>query len=147
MTSFSDILNTPSADVKPPKPLPIGTYLCLIDGTAEIKQMGKEQNYGAIIKLKPVQAGPDVDQAALIESLDGKSLSEVGLQTTFWLTDKAKYRLNDFLVGALGMEQGTKTMGELLNDIPGKQVNASITHTPSKDNTVMYTEVKSFARV
>lgn len=147
MTSFQDILNKPAADVKPPKPLPIGNYLCLIDGQAELKQMGKEQNWGAIIKLKPIQAGPDVDQAALLEALEGKSLTEIPIQTTFWVTEKAAYRLKSFLVDALGLEEGSKSLGELLNDAPGKQVMVTISHRPSDDGRTMYMDVKGFARV
>lgn len=147
MTTFQDILNMPSADIKPPKPLPLGNYLCLIDGQAELKQMGKEQNWGAILKLKPIQAQADVDQQALLEALDGKSLSEMPINFTFWITDKAKHRLNEFLVNALGIEQGTKTLGELLNEAPGKQVMATVSHRPSDDGKTMYMDVKGFARV
>lgn len=147
MTSFSNILNQQSSTVKPPKPLPIGNYLFLVDGVIEYKQMGKEQNYGAIVKLKPVQAQPDVDQSALLEMLDGKSLSEQTIQTTFWITEKAAYRYKDFLVNALGLEEGTKTVGELANEAPGKQVIGTVVHVPSDDNKMMYANIKGFARV
>lgn len=147
MTSFTDILNKPSADIKPPKPLPIGTYLALVDGTAEIKKIGKEQTDAAVMKFKFVQPQPDVDQQAMLEVLEGKALSEVPFSVNWWLTDKAAYRLNEFLVNALGMEQGTKSLGELLSDSPGKQVYITLSHRPSDDGKTMYMDAKGFARV
>lgn len=145
--NFMDILNKPFDEVNAPKPVPMGTYLCLVDGPPEFRQMGKEQNWGAVFKFKPIQAGPDVNQAELLENLEGKALSDVSIQTTFWITEKALYRLKDFLTDALGIDGTGRQFPEVIPDAAGRQVNVMVTHQPSKDGKAVRMEVKSFARV
>lgn len=144
--SFQEILSKPMAEIKPPKPLPVGTYTCIVDGVPEIKQVGKEQNWAAILKLKPVAPGPDVDQVALVEALDGKALTEVSIQNTLWLTEKAAFRAKQFIENC-GIDITTKSLGEGINELPGKQIMVTLSHRPSEDGKTMYNEIKSTAAV
>lgn len=146
MTSFQDILNKPMADIKPPRPLPPGTYLCVVDGVPEIKQLGKEQNWCALYKLKPLQAQPDVDQQGLIEALDGKGLSETSINNNMWITDKAAFRLKSFL-SHLGFPEESGTPGEHINASAGRQVLVTLGLRPSEDGKMMYNEIKNTAAV
>jgi hypothetical protein len=145
--NFMEILNKPFDDIKPPKPLPVGTYLCLVDGQPDYRRLGKDQNGAAIFKFKPIQADADVDQADLLEALEGKALSEVSFQTTFWITEKALYRLKDFLNNALGIEGNGRQLPEVIPEAAGKQVKVTIGHRPGDDGKAMYADVKGFARV
>jgi len=145
--NFMEILNVPFDSVKPPMPLPMGTYTCIVDGQPDYREMGAEQNTGAIFKLKPIQAGPDVVEAELIEALDGKALSDFTIQTTFWITPKAMFRLTEFLSNALGIEGKGRQVPEMIPDAAGRTVNVMVTHRPAKDGKTMYMEAKSFARV
>ncbi len=147
MANFQDILNKPAAEVEPPKALPTGTYLCLVDGAPEIAQRGKNNNYCAIFKLKPVQAQADVDQQSLAETLNGSSLSEKKINHTLWITDDALWRLDQFLAEHLGIPKGTKTVGEMIPEAPGKQVVVTLGHRASDDGKQVYAEVKGTAHI
>lgn len=144
MANFADVLNRPAAAVEKPKPYPIGTYLCIVDGPAEISKVGKKQTDAAIFKLKILAPGADVDPAAVAEAggVAGKQL-----RITYWLTEDALYRLKQFLVDHLGLAEGSKTLGELLAEAPGCQVYANVGHRPSEDGQTLYADVKSTAKV
>jgi len=147
MTSFQDVLNKPAAEIEPPKALPIGTYLCLVDGAPEIAQRGKNNNYCAIFKLKPVQPQPDVDQAALADTLKGAALADKKINHTLWITDDAAWRLDQFLAEHLGIDKGKKTLGEMIPESAGKQVLVTLGHRASEDGKQVYHEVKATAHV
>lgn len=146
MSTFTDILNKSMEDIKPPQPLPIGTYMAIVDGVPEIKQIGRQGNSAAVVKFKVLQPQPDVDSSALIEALDGKQLTDVSVASNFFLTDAAAYRLKDFL-GILGISLTGKSLGQGLNEAPGKSVLLSIGHRPSDDGKAMYMDVKGYAAV
>ena len=146
MASFQDILNTPAADAKPPEALPTGTYLSIVDGQPEIVQLGEKQNYAAIFSLKPLQAQKDVDETRLSEVLNGSHLSDKRFRHTLWLTEDAKFRLAQFY-DHLGLERGSKTLGELIPETMGKQVLVNVGHRAGKDGQAVYAEVKSTAKV
>lgn len=148
MSSFQEILNKPSEDIKPPKPLPVGTYLCVVDGMPEIKQMGKAGNSAAILKYKFMQPQPDVDQKDLMEVLTeaGKSLQEFSVPENLWLTDAAAFRAKDRLI-SLGVSSEGKTLGQMLNEVAGHQGYVSISHRPSEDGKTFFMEVKNVATV
>lgn len=147
MPNFQEILNEQAASIKPPKPIPMGNYLCLVDGTIEYAAQGKNNNPAAIVRLKPIQAMPDVDQHDLMTALDGQSLGDRVLRNSFWMTHDAKHHFTRFLIDALGIEPGTKTVGELANEAPGKQVICTVVHTPAGNGVDVYANVKGFAHV
>lgn len=148
MANFQDILSKPAAQIEPPKPLPVGTYLCIIDGQPEFAKIGKDQTDCLNFKLKPMQALPDVDQTALQESLSaGQSLSDKSIRHRLFLTEASIWRLKQFLVDHLGIEEGSKTLGELIPEAQGRQVNVSLGHRVSDDGQQVFTEVKGTAKV
>ena len=147
MASFQDVLNKPASSIEPPAALPVGTYLCLVDGQPEITQKGKNNNYCAIFSLKPVQAQTDVDQAALQTALKGAALQDKKIRHTLWITEDAAWRLDQFLAEHLLIEKGTKTLGEMVPEAMGKQVLVTLSHTTSDDGKQVFAQVKSTAAV
>jgi len=141
MNNFSELLNKPMDEIETPKALPIGTYLCIVDGQPEVKQLGKAGNNAAIFSLKPIQAGADVDQTDLVNVLKGSSLQDKKLRHTLWLTEDAAWRAKQFLVEHLGVT--AKTMAEALAQSMGKQVNVNLGHRASDDGTQVYSDIKS----
>jgi len=146
MANFQDVLNKPATDVKPPEPLPPGTYLCIVDGPGEFAKIGKNQTDCINWKLKPMQAQPDVDQAALTQSLQGKTLQEKTIRHRSFITEESVWRLKEFL-SHLGIEEGSKTLGEMIPEAPGHQVLVTVGHRASEDGTQVFQEVKSTAKV
>jgi len=146
MANFQDVLNKPATDVKPPEPLPPGTYLCIVDGPGEFAKIGQKQTDCINWKLKPMQAQPDVDQAALTQALQGKTLQEKMIRHRSFITEESVWRLKEFLAH-LGVEEGSKTLGEMLPEAPGRQVLVTVGHRASEDGTQVFQEVKSTAKV
>lgn len=147
MANFQDILAKPAADIKPPKTIPVGTYLAIVDGQGQFVKVGKQQTDAWKATYKLIQAQTDVDQAALLEALEGKALSDVKISQNWFITEAAVYRLKDFLVESLGIEEGTKGLGEMIPEAMGKQLYLSIGHRPSEDGKQIFAEVKSTAKV
>lgn len=145
--NFSLILDQPVTEVKRPKPLPVGTYTCIVDGIPKFdKTKSADPTDTVEFNLKPISAGADVDQAALTEALDGKTLSDVKLRANFFLTEPAKYRLDAFLFEHLGIELGISRK-EAIGRAPGNQVLATVVHAASKDGQAIYANVGATARV
>lgn len=146
MANFTEILNKPADKIEAPQPLPVGTYLCIVEGQPEHKQMGKNNTDCFEFTLKPMQPQQDVDQAALVENLKGKSLSERKFKHRLFVTEDSLWRLKKFIED-LGIEAGSRGLGECIPEAMGKQVLAQIGHRSSDDGTQVFMEVKNTAKV
>src|SRR5215469_10377683 len=127
MAAFSDILDREMGDsVDRPKPLPVGSYVCIVKGLPEQGESEKKKTPFVEFTLQVIQAGPDVDEEALQEFLarkDGsvKSLQEQTIRATFYTTEDALWRLQKFLLEDLKIE-GNRKISLMINDSPGRQV-------------------------
>jgi hypothetical protein len=147
MASFQEILNQNLDDFEAPQPLPVGTYLTIVDGQPTIGELGKNKNGAAVFNLKFMQATGDVDQHALIQSLKGKSLSDRSIRHTLWLTDDAKWRAKQFIRDHLGISTAeAKTFTEAAALSMGRTVMVNLGHRASDDGTTIYNDVKSTAK-
>lgn len=144
--SFQDILNTTASDIKPPKALPAGDYICVVDGQPEITKIGQKQTNAVIFSLKPMQAKESVNKDLLIEALDGKALQDKKIRHTVFVTPDSKYRIKQFLVDHLGLDKDT-AIGQLIPQAMGRQVVVNVGHKASEDGTTVYQEVKATAHV
>lgn len=126
MASFTDILNKPAEAVEKPKPRPVGTYLCIVNGPHKQREVNDKPIIE--IALKTMQAQADVDQAALAEA------GGVGnvVTNTFWLVNNDggdnSWPLVNFLENHLGIEKTGKSISQMLAEAPGKQVLATLKH-------------------
>jgi hypothetical protein len=145
MANFQDILNKPMDEIDAPVPLPVGTYLCLVDGVPEVSQKGKNQNTAVTFNLKFMQPQADVDQSALISALKGKTLPDRSIRHNLWVTEDAAWRLKQFLKDHLAVE--AKSMSEAIAQAQGRQVYVTLGHRPSDDGTQIYMDIKSTAKV
>lgn len=150
MANMQDILNKPMSAIEAPKPIPAGTYLGVIDGNPEFIKSAKKQTDGCVFSVKLVQPQGDVDQASLQTSLqkaDGtmKSLTDVKVKVTQWLTEDSLWRVKQFLEEHLGISPGL-SLGEAIPQAMGKQVLVTIKHRPSDDGQNLYMEVAGTAK-
>lgn len=149
MASFQDILNQQQGTIEPPKPLPVGTYLCVVDGIPEITKIGKNQTDAVVFKLKPMQPRDDVDQEALQNALTVNgtpvALSEKSIRHTLFGTEAAIWRLQEFLQHC-DLPDGVP-LGQNLNSAMGKQVLVTLGHRASDDGKQIFAEVKATAKV
>lgn len=143
--NFQDILNKPIDQIEAPKALPVGTYLCLVDGQPEQTTIGKNNTPCYNFSLKPVQAQQDVDQGQLAENLNGASLQDKKIRHRLFITQDAAWRLKQFLVEHLGITP--KPIIQMIPEAMGKQVMVTLGHRPSEDGTQIFQEVKATAKV
>ena len=145
MPAFADILSTRLDDIKPPKNVPMGEYIGIVDALHEVQERA-----GAEIVTFPIRlARPiNVDPTELAEALNGRQLSDVRVNLDFWRpTEPAgKFRLKQFLHDHLGIE--APSLGEALAQVQGRQLLVSITHRMSKEpgDERTFLQIKSTGR-
>jgi len=150
--TFGSILDTPASDVERPKPLPAGTYHCVVDGQPRMDKTTKKGTEFVEFSLKPMQALDDVnedDLKASLTSADGsiKPLADKRIRATYYLTPDSLYRLKDFLINDLGIEEGKKKIRQLIGEAQNRQVLAAIKLVPSEDGTMLYANLAKTAPV
>lgn len=141
--NFSDVLNKKLDTIEKPKPLPVGTYIGVINGAPEIKPRGQNNTLSAEFKIKILQADEDVDQDALQER---GGIKEAELRHTLWLTEDAAWRAKQF-VEFCGVDPDGITLGEALSQCMGCQLRLKIIHRPSQDGTELYANIDKIAAV
>ncbi len=143
MPNFEDILNKPASEIKPPEALPVGTYHAMIDGPPEPGKSSKKQTDFLKFKFKILKAMEDVDQVAAMEQqVQGKTVTQ-----DYYIVDSSVWRLKELLVDHLGIEEGTKSLREMLAEVPGQQVLVKLKHDISDDGKRKYHRVDSTAHV
>jgi hypothetical protein len=139
---FAAILNKKSDDIKEPQPLPVGTYLMMIDGFPQFPEdgIGKNHTPAAVVTCKYLSAQDDVSPRDIAEAggLDGKTVRH-----TLWLTEDAQIMVLRFARDALGISVENKSLKEIFSEFPNKQFYAQIGHRPSADGSRLFNEIKS----
>lgn len=143
MPSFEEILNKPSTEIKPPPAYPVGTYHCLVDGPPAPGKSSQKQTDFLQFKFKILSPMQDVDaQQAAEQQIVGKII-----QSDYYITETAVWRLKDMLVEHLGIEEGDKSLRELVSEAPGRQVLVKLRHEMSQDGKRIFHRVESTAHV
>jgi hypothetical protein len=150
--TFGSILDKPATDIERPKPLPPGTYHCVVEGQYREGTSAKKGTEFIEYSLKPIAALDDVDEGDLNASLKSangsvKALSDKRLRLTFYLTDDSLYRLKDFLGNDLQIELGKKHIRQLIGEAQNRQVLAQVKHVPSDDGQSVFANIAKTAPV
>lgn len=139
--NFSEILDKPFAEPERPKPIPQGTYSSIIVGLPRFDKSTKKQTPFVEFQHKLLEAGGDVDTAALEEGLGDRALTDVVMKNTFYLTEGSKWRLDQFLKD-LGFEvDGETSRRELIEQTAGKAVDVYVIHEPSADGQAIFARI------
>jgi hypothetical protein len=158
-TSFSDILNTKASDVERPEAMPTGDYVCVVTGQPRQDKSAKKQTPFVEFTYKILEAMSSVDEEALDAWLtnkkgEKKKLSECTIKDTYYLVEKALYRLTDMLVAcgvAEADENGEiitdKSLAQLIEEAPGSQLIVTMRHESFQDGTGVSAKVASVAAV
>ena len=133
--NFASILDEAPTEVAAPQPMPQGTYVCIVQGVTYDKTTKKGTDY-AEFTLRPVAAEADVDEDELAETggLEGKTL-----RATFYLTEDAIYRLDEFHthcgldIANDGLSRRTRN-DECIN----QEVRAFVKHETSQDGSRIF---------
>jgi hypothetical protein len=150
MTSFEEILNRPSGEIKTPQPLPVGTYHCLVDGPPAPEESSQKRTPCRTYKFKILSPQGDVDaKEAAEQQVVGKTITGQGAGASFYITEDSAYRYREFLRDHLGIEDadGKKPLKEMEAEAPGKQLLVKIKHDISPDGKRRYHKIDSTMHV
>lgn len=145
---FGSILKTNPKDVERPKPLPVGTYTCVVNGMPRYDKSTKKGTEFVEFTLKVIDHHDDVDEDELKQVLtkaDGKkkTLGDVPLRATFYLKPDILWRLTKFL-SDLGIEP-KDTLEEMIEETNGSEVVVVVKHEWSDDGLASYARIDSTA--
>lgn len=138
-TNFSDILDQPISEAEKPKPLPVGSYVCAVQTPPRMDASSQKGTKFVEFTLKVLKPSDDVDTDEL------KAQGGIGartLRTTYYLTDGAKWRLRKFIEDCGVDFDEDATFSEGIASLSGAQVIAIVEHTPSKDGSQLFANVK-----
>ncbi len=136
--NFASILDESPTEIDRPKPLPPGTYLCRVLSPWTEGKSSKKGTPFVQFTLKPISAEDDVDEDDLQEmgGLDNKTL-----RLTFYLTEDAKFRLDEFHEHC-GIDIHKEISRRMRNDeVINAEVRALVKHRPSDDGQTVYAEI------
>ncbi len=147
MSNFTDILNRPSEEIKPPVTLPMGSYHTVVMGLPEQGQSSKKKTDYLKFIHKIIAPLDDVDPDAIAEfQQDGEQIAGQEVDNTFYITDKSANMLKEFLLNC-GVNLDGRSMAEGLEDVPNAEVIIFIKHEASEDGKRTYAKVGSTAKV
>lgn len=144
---FESILDTPVADVERPKPMPAGTYDCIVRGLYEQGESTKKKTPFVKFTYAFQAALDDVDEDELKEMLTDKDgnvtpITERTIRDTYYTTPDALFRLTDALE-AMGIEDlDSKSIRQALSETPNCSIRVVIGHRASEDGENIFAEVK-----
>lgn len=146
MANISDILNRPAEDVEAPKPLPPGSYNCIVKGLPEQGESSKKKTPYLRFSFQIVAPREDVEEDAIIEyetGKDGEKTPIAGkiLTSDYYLTNDALFMLTDMLE-ALGIDfTGGKSVSAAIDESPNSECVVFVKHEPSNDGRRFFARV------
>lgn len=136
--NFASILDEAPTEIDRPKPLPAGTYLCIVAGTPLYDKSSKKGTPFVQFNLKPIAAESDVDDEDLAEmgGFEGRNI-----RATFYLTGDAVFRLDEFHQHC-GLDLSEEQSRRQRNDeVVNAQVRAVVKHRASEDGSQIFAEL------
>ena len=132
--NFASILDESPTEVAIPQPAPQGTYVFVVGNPRYDKSTVKGTDF-VEFPVRAIAAESDVDEAELEEA---GGLDAVNLRATFYLTEDAVYRLDEFHSRCgIDLEDGTSRRSR--NDaVVNAEVRGFVKHEPSKDGTRIF---------
>ncbi len=138
--NFGALLDKPASDVERPKPLPQGSYHCIVKGLPRFDKSSKKFTEFVEFTLQPTAAGEDVDEEdlAVMGGIANKTI-----RATYYITEDALWRLKDFLSHCGIEEDGS--LRNMIDQTPNCEVIAFIKHRASEDGQSVFAELAKTA--
>jgi len=132
---MSSILDAAPTEIDRPKPLPVGSYICVVKGLPRYDKSSKKQTEFVEFVLQPIAVRDDVD-AEELEAMGG--FANKTIKATFYLTEDAVYRLDEFHEHCgIELEDGVSRRQRNEQTV-NKQVGAFIRHEANQDGTAIF---------
>lgn len=140
--NFASLLDTDSQSVERPKPLPQGTYHCVVKGQPRFDKSSKKQTDFVEFTLQPTAAMDDVDQEELT-SMGG--FVDKTIKATFYVTENSLWRLKDFLDHCGVADEGS--LRSRIDEAMNSEVLAKLRHEASDDGQSVFARLGGTAPV
>ena len=138
--NFASILDEEPTEIIRPEPLPVGTYTAVV-GMPRYDKSSKKKTDFVEFPLKIIEAHDDVDDEALGQALGDGKLSDKEMRITFYLTEDAAYRLDEFHEHC-GVDIQTPAKRRVRNEaVVNQEVGIVVKHTASDDGTRIYANI------
>ena len=138
--NFASILDEEPTEIIRPEPLPVGTYTAVV-GMPRYDKSAKKKTDFVEFPLKLINAHDDVDDEALAQALGDAKLSDREQRITFYLTEDAAYRLDEFHEHC-GIDLSVAAKRRARNEaVVNQEVGIVIKHTASDDGTRIYANI------
>lgn len=131
--NFGAILDQAPSDIKPPEALPVGSYLCVVQGMPRYDKSTKKGTEFVEYSLVILQAGDDIDDDAkksVVGGIKGKVI-----KATYYLTEGSLWRLTGFLEHCGLDVENAGSLRELMEQPNGRQVIAYLKHEAATDGS------------
>jgi hypothetical protein len=148
MSTFEEILNKPAEEIQRPPPYPVGSYLVQIKGTPVFGESSQKKTKYVAFTGQFLQPMDDVNPQELqaFGGIQGKELKAGRNGLIYYITDDAVWRLKEFLVDHLGLDEGGKGLKELIAEAPGHQVVVTYRQEPTQDGKGFVSTVAATSR-
>lgn len=147
MANFTDILNRPADDIKPPAVLPMGSYHTIVSGMPEQGKSSKKKTDFLKFVHKIIAPLDDVDPDAIAEfQADGELIVGQEVENTLYVTDKSAFMLKEFIENC-GVDLTGKTLVEGIEEVPNCEVIIHMKHETSDDGKRIFSKIGSTAKV
>lgn len=136
--NFASILDEAPTEIERPKPLPAGTYTCVVQGQPVYDKSTKKGTPYVQFTLRPIAAESDVDEDDLQEmgGFENKTI-----RATYYLTEEAVFRLDEFHEHC-GLDLATPASRKQRNDeVVNATVRATVKHRMSDDGSQVFAEL------
>jgi hypothetical protein len=141
MPDLKDLLKRPTDDIKPPQPLPAGTYFGTIIEHL-FKESAQKKTPGLELTIRVTGHGDDVDPGDVKDL--GIDLHTKTFRHTFYITEDSLYRLKQFWESC-GIEGGGRSLGEIIPDLQGCNVQFTLIQKPNRDGSAIYNEISQIS--
>lgn len=141
--TFESILDMPSSEVERPRPLPVGSYVGIIQGQPKFDKSSKKGTEYVEFTVKLIEALDDVDSDKL-EEMGG--IGDKSVKATYYLTENSVWRLKDFLNHCEAGDEDM-TLRQRVAETPAKSITLKIRHEASQDGSYVVARVGDTAPV
>lgn len=146
--SFSSILDEPASEARRPPTIPRGYYICVVQGHRIDRSSLKQTEFVEYtLKVLSVWEKDGIPQADEDELADFGEVKDQLIRVTFYLTDKSKYRLREFLEHCgVEIEPGA-SFSQLIPEATNCQVIAHVVHEPWQSGEGVNARVRGTAPI
>lgn len=156
MSNFASVLDKPSNEIGRPKPMPVGSYVGVIQGLPKIDKSTKKQTEYSEYTIKYTSAMDDVDEEDLDTALTKPSGEKINLidkvqKITFYHTDDSIWRLKQFFdhcdIPTEDDSGDVLTTRQRMQLTPNCQVGFHLKHAASEDGEAVFANVDKTFKV